>query len=100
MIYDCNVLGFVYNAKKNLQGYYETKMIWNNNGIYMPVLVTIQEKSKNGNNKNNQVPYFYKLNEFTSKLTPITNQQEYDHYFEIWNYEFNEQYGTTNTNGR
>lgn len=98
MFYDCNVLGFVYNPRKNLQGYYDTKMLWDNAGVAMPVLVTMQEKSKNGNNQNNNVPYFYKLNEFTSKLIPITIQQEYDYYFNIWNYEFNEQYGTTNIN--
>lgn len=102
MFYDCNVLGFIYNPTRNLQEFegteYETKMKWQLqinefNSIPQPVIVTIQSKSKAGNNSMNARPYFYKLNEFTSKLTPIPlASEEHQHYLKIWRDEWNNLY--------
>ena len=93
MNYDCDVVGFIYNPTRNLQNIYETKMVWNNNGRNSPVLTTLQEKSKAGNNENNNVPYFYKLDEITSKLIPVLpNTPEYMYFFKVWNDEFNNYY--------
>lgn len=93
MFYDANVLLFMYNPTRNLQEFAgtenETKMKWNleiNGNIYkQPILFTIQEKSKNGNEEMNAKPYFYKLNTFTSDLIPIDiNSEEHKKYEEIW----------------
>ena len=93
MNYDCDVVGFIYNPTRNLQNIHNTQMIWNNNGKNSPVLITLQEKSKAGNNQNNNVPYFYKLDEITSKLIPvIPGSQEYNYYFKIWGTEFEQYY--------
>ena len=41
----------------------------------------------------NARPYFYKLNEFTSKLTPIPlASEEHQHYLKIWRDEWNNLY--------
>lgn len=93
MNYDCDVVGFIYNPTRNLQNIHNTQMVWNNNGKNSPILITLQEKSKAGNNQNNNVPYFYKLDEITSKLIPvIPGSQEYNYYFKIWGTEFEQYY--------
>ena len=93
MFYDSNVLGFLYNPTRNLQNIAETKMVWQNNGKNSPILVSLQEKTKAGNNQNNAVPYFYKLEEVSSRIIPIPHgTQEHNYYSKIWEYEFNEFY--------
>ena len=102
MFYDCNVLGFIYNPTRNLQEFegteFETKLKWQLpinefNSIPQPILFTIQNKSKAGNNAMNARPYFYKLNEFTSKLTPIPlTSEEHQNYYKIWRDEWNNLY--------
>ena len=102
MFYDCNVLSFLYNPTRNLQEYEgteeETKMKWqlqinDITTIPQPILFSIQEKTKCGNNIMNAKPYFYKLNEFTAQLTPIPlNTEEHYKYYKIWMKEWNEKY--------
>lgn len=101
MFYDANVLLFMYNPTRNLQEFAgtenETKMKWNLeiNGNYykQPILFTIQEKSKNGNEEMNAKPYFYKLNTFTSDLIPIDiHSEEHRKYEEIWYDEWSRLY--------
>lgn len=101
MFYDANVLLFMYNPTRNLQQYagtdMETKLTWvlENNGNYyvQPILFTIQEKSKNGNEIMNARPYFYKLNTFTSDIEPIlVNSPEHQKYQEIWYDEWSNKY--------
>ena len=102
MFYDCNVLSFLYNPTRNLQEYEgteeETKLKWTLkiNSVQtkqQPILFSIQEKSKCGNNEMNARPYFYKLNEFTSQLTPIEiNSEEHRYYEKIWRDEWDRKY--------
>ena len=102
MFYDCNVLIFLYNPTRNLQEYEgteeETKLKWymkmpNGQDFKQPLLFGIQEKSKCGNNVMNARPYFYKLNEFTSELTPINpSSQEHNQYEKIWMNEWRDKY--------
>ncbi|MGL5713226.1 MAG: toprim domain-containing protein [Paraclostridium sp.] len=93
MFYDCDVLGFVYNPMRNLQ--LDTDMYWMKRSTGKPetkepILVTIQEKSKAGNNIMNGRPYFYKLNTVTNQLIPIIpGTPEHNTYEEIWDNEFN-----------
>ncbi|MGL5315373.1 MAG: toprim domain-containing protein [Paraclostridium sp.] len=102
MFYDCDVLGFVYNPMRNLQG--NTQLYWvkktkGKPETREPILVTIQEKSKAGNNERNNKPYFYKLNSVSNQLTPIIpGTPEHNTYDDIWNNEFegpNAKYGTS-----
>lgn len=106
MFYDANVLLFMYNPTRNLQEYAgtenETKLKWNleiNGNVYkQPILFTIQEKSKNGNEEMNAKPYFYKLNTFTSDLEPINIlSDEHRKYEEIWYDEWTRLYTTYRT---
>lgn len=102
MNYDTNVLLFMYNPTRNLQQYVgtenETKMKWkikDNFGrvFEQPILVTIQEKTKNGNEEMNGKPYFYMLNTFTSELTPIEVGSKQHYYYEnIWQEEWTNLY--------
>lgn len=102
MFYDCNVLIFLYNPTRNLQEYEgteeETRLKWymkmpNGQDFKQPLLFGIQEKSKCGNNVMNARPYFYKLNEFTSELTPIDpSSQEHNQYEKIWMNEWRDKY--------
>lgn len=101
MNYDANVLAFIYNPMRNLQQYEgtdkETKLNWSlelNGRVYkQPILFTIQEKTKNGNNEMNAQPYFYRLNTFTSELTPIyLNTEEYSYYYNQWRFEWDNLY--------
>lgn len=104
MFYDCNVLGFLYNPTRNLQDLEgteeETKLKWylkinDVTSIKQPVLFSIQEKSKCGNNIMNAKPYFYKLNEFTSELNPIPPEsKEHFEYEKIWRDEWNNKYSS------
>ena len=96
MFYDCDVLGFVYNPMRNLQN--NTELYWDkklDNGVVIkePLLITMQEKSKAGNNEMNNRPYFYRLDTYCNRLEPIkVNTPEYNHYEEIWNQEFENKY--------
>ncbi|MGL6098630.1 MAG: toprim domain-containing protein, partial [Fusobacteriaceae bacterium] len=93
MYYDCDVLGFVYNPMRNLDN--DTNLYWvrrrkNLPDVKEPLLVTMQEKSKAGNNEMNKRPYFYKLNSATNQLDPIIpGTPEHNSYEAIWDEEFN-----------
>lgn len=96
MFYDCDVLGFVYNPMRNLQN--DTNLFWEKileNGFKKqePILVTMQEKSKAGNNEMNNRPYFYKLDTYNNRLEPVKpNTPEHNHYESIWEEEFEKKY--------
>lgn len=102
MFYDCNVLIFLYNPTRNLQELEgtedETKLKWymempNGQKFKQPLLFGIQSKTKCGNNIMNARPYFYKLNEFTSELTPISlSDNEHEKYEKIWINEWRDKY--------
>ncbi|MGL6100196.1 MAG: toprim domain-containing protein [Fusobacteriaceae bacterium] len=92
MYYDCDVLGFVYNPMRNLSN--DTMLYWEKSepGVPMtkePILVTIQEKSKAGNNFMNSRPYFYELDSSNNKLNPIVpGTPKHNTYEQIWDEEF------------
>lgn len=96
MFYDCDVLGFVYNPMRNLQG--DTRLTWERkddkgNRYKEPILVTIQEKTKAGNNEMNFKPYFYKLTTCNNRLEPIiVGTPEHNYYEAIWEEEFENKY--------
>ncbi|MGL5716544.1 MAG: toprim domain-containing protein [Cetobacterium sp.] len=96
MFYDCDVLGFVYNPMRNLQN--NTDLFWDkklDNGVIIkePILITMQEKSKAGNNEMNNRPYFYKLDTFNNRLETIkVDTPEHNHYERIWEEEFDKKY--------
>lgn len=91
MIYDTDLLGFVYNPSRNLGG--NTDMWWDKNGHRNPVIVTIQEKTKVGNNERTFKPYYYKLDSETSTLYPIDfGSSEHQYYENIFSKEWNEKY--------
>lgn len=96
MFYDCDVLGFVYNPSRNLQG--DTRLVWrrkldNGKEIDEPIIVTMQEKSKAGNNERNNRPYFYKLTSENNRLEPVhVGTPEHNTYEAIWEEEFNTKY--------
>lgn len=101
MNYDANVLAFIYNPTRNLQEFKgtdkETRLVWQlhkeGKAYQQPILFTIQEKSKCGNNEMNAEPYFYRLNNFTSELTPIeVGSEEHYYYYELWKYEWENLY--------
>lgn len=91
MNYDTDLLGFVYNPSRNLEG--NTDMWWDKNGYKNPVIVTVQEKTKVGNNERTFRFYFYKLDSTTSALYPIEfGSQEHNYYENIFNKEWEEKY--------
>lgn len=91
MNYDTELLGFVYNPSRNLAG--NTDMWWDKNGHKNPVIVTIQEKTKIGNNERTFQPYYYKLDSETSALYPIEfGSQEHNYYENIFSKEWEEKY--------
>lgn len=102
MFYDCDVLGFVYNPMRNLQGntnLYWIKRVPGKAETREPILVTVQEKSKAGNNEKNNRPYFYRLDSLNNILIPvIPDTPEHNAFEAIWDEEFdgpNAKYGTT-----
>lgn len=102
MFYDCNVLGFVYNPSRNLRAFTgtenETRMTWpiklkTGEIVNEPILVTMMDKTKNGNNEMIAKPYFYKLNTRNNTMIAIENRSEEHCYYEsIWNDEWNRLY--------
>ena len=102
MFYDCDVLGFVYNPMRNLQGntnLYWIKIVPGRPETREPILVTIQEKSKAGNNEKNNRPYFYRLDSLSNTLIPvIPGTPEHNTFEAIWDDEFdgpNAKYGAS-----
>ncbi|MGL4999289.1 MAG: hypothetical protein ACRC5T_10000 [Cetobacterium sp.] len=102
MFYNADVIGFVYNPMRNLQEHdgtdKETKMYWNlkrgNDIIKQPILVTIQAKTKSGNNEMTGKPYFYELNTYSNIITPVfPGTESHKFYYNQWMVEWQTLYG-------
>ncbi|MGL5717891.1 toprim domain-containing protein [Cetobacterium sp.] len=99
IFYNCDLLGFVYNPSRNLKEQEgterETKMTWDYKGTKQPIIVTVQDKTKVGNNEMVAKPYFYKLNTFNNVMEAIElGSEEHLKYQKIWLYEWENYYKT------
>lgn len=99
IFYNCDLLGFVYNPSRNLKEQEgtekETKMVWDYKGSKQPIIVTMQDKTKVGNNEMVAKPYFYKLNTINNVMEAIElGSNEHMKYQSIWLYEWENYYKT------